>query len=147
MGCEAVMASVDATGLPTQAPSAALSLPVMHANGRSHDGQPVPTYSTVLLAVWPHVVSVSVPPSWVVDPRDSMYSSRAPGKKARKPLAHVPAVYMAGWPAAAVDSRGATPEEPTSNCVAGSPRHTGSVGEGEGVGDAENEEVVLHVPV
>ena len=56
-----------------------MSLPALHANGSAHVGQPVPTYSTVSSAVWPHVVSVSVPPSGVVAPRSSAYSSREPG--------------------------------------------------------------------
>ena len=60
-------------------PSPALSLPARHPNGCAHVGQPVPTYSTVLLALWPHVVTVSTPPSGVVAPRSSAYSSRAPG--------------------------------------------------------------------
>ena len=68
---------MDARGLGAQL--GAFSLPATHANGSAHVGQPVPTYSTVLLAVWPHVVSVSVPPSGVSLPRSSAYSNREPG--------------------------------------------------------------------
>ena len=138
MGCDAVMATVDARALAPHDGAAALSLPARHPNGSAHDGQPVPTYSTVLLAVWPHVVSVSVPPSGVVEPRSSAYSSREPGKKALRPLAHVPEVYMPGCPATATDSGGAVPLVPDSSRTSGSPRQTGSVGDGDGVrGGAE----------
>ena len=73
--------SVDASGLPSHAAPAspALSLPARHPNGAAHNGQPVPTYSAVLLVVWPHVVSVSVPPSGVAGPRKSAYTRRDPG--------------------------------------------------------------------
>ena len=132
MGWLTVTATVDASGFaPHAAGPAALSLPATHPNGRSHAGQPVPTYSTVLLAEWPHVVSVSTPPRGVAEPRSSAKSSRAPPKKARKPWVHVPAVYMPGMPSAAVDSRGAVPLAPVSSRTRGSPRHTG--GDGDGV--------------
>ena len=78
-GCVTVTATVDARPLLPHAGAAALSLPTMHPNGCAQLGQPVPTYSTVLLALWPHVVSMSVPPSGVAEPSDSAYSSRAPG--------------------------------------------------------------------
>jgi hypothetical protein len=134
MACVAVTATLDASGFPPHAAApAALSLPATHPNGRSHAGHPVPTYSTVLLALCPHVVSVSVPPSGVADPRSSAYSSREPPKKARKPDAHVPDVYMPGMPSVAVDTRGAVPATPVSRRTSGSPRHTGGVGDGVAV--------------
>ena len=142
-----VMETDEASTLALHVGPAALSLPATHPNGRSHVGQPVPTYSTVLLAVWPHVVSVSVPPSGVADPSDSMYSSRGPGKKARSPALHVPAVYMAGWPDTALDSRGATPDVPESAVMAGSPRHSGCVGDGERVAAGVADDVALPVGV
>ena len=73
------MATVDASSLLPHVGDAAWSLPATHANGSAHVGQPVPTYSTVLLALWPHVVMVSVPPSGVDVPSSSAYSSREPG--------------------------------------------------------------------
>ena len=79
MGCVATTDTVDASALPPQPGAAALSLPARQLKGSAHVGQPVPTYSTVLLALWPHVVTVSTPPSGVVAPRSSAYSSRAPG--------------------------------------------------------------------
>ena len=130
----AVTLAVDASSLPPQ-PAAALSLPTTHPNGRSHDGQPVPTYSTVLLALWPHVLTVSVPPSGAVGPRNSEYSSREPGKKARSPAAHVPAVYMPGVPSTSADSGGAEPDAPASGRTLRIPRQMGDVGVGVGVGD------------
>ena len=75
--CVAVMLSVDASALLPQA--TASSFPMRQPNGNAHAGQPVPTYSTVLLAVSPHVDSVSVPPRGVASPSDSEYTSRAPG--------------------------------------------------------------------
>ena len=72
------MATADASMLLPHT-GAALSLPTTQPNGRSHVGQPVPIYSTVLLAVNPHVVSVSTPPSGVRLPRKIEYSSRKPG--------------------------------------------------------------------
>ena len=116
------------------AAAAASSLPARQLKGSAHDGQPVPTYSTVLLAVWPHVVSVSVPPSGASSPRLSAYSSRAPGKKAPSPAAHAPAVYMPGVPSAAVDRRGDTPLGPASGRTLASPRQMGALGEGVRVG-------------
>ena len=133
MGCITSMVTVDARELPPHAGAAALSLPATHPNGRSHAGQPVPTYSTVLLSLWPHVVTVSSPPSGVAEPRSSAYSSREPPKNARNPVAHVPDVYMAGMPATAVDSRGAVPLVPVSRRTSGNPRHTGGVGVGVAV--------------
>ena len=127
MSCVAVTLTVDASGLPPHAGAAALSLPATHPNGSAHVGQPVPTYSTVLLALWPHVVTVSVPPSGAVAPSDSEYSSREPWKKARSPEAHVPAVYIPGCPAADVDSAGAVPAGPVRGSRPGSPRQMGSV--------------------
>ena len=75
----AVTATVDASTLPPHVGDAAWSLPATHPNGTAHDGQPVPTYSTVLLALWPHVVMVIVPPSGVEVPSSSANSSREPG--------------------------------------------------------------------
>ena len=40
------------------------------------------------------MVIVSVPPSETEVPRESEYTSRAPGKKVRNPLAQLPDVYM-----------------------------------------------------
>ena len=84
-----VSASADASALlphgaaapaaPAAAGTPASSLPTRHPNGCAHDGQPVPTYSTVLSAVCPHVVTVSVPPSGVVSLSVHTYSSREPG--------------------------------------------------------------------
>jgi len=67
--CVAVMETVDASALLPQA--SASSFPTRQPNGSAHVGQPVPTYSTVLLAVCPHVLIVSVPPSDVASPSDS----------------------------------------------------------------------------
>ena len=142
MACVTVTATVDAIGFPPHAAApAALSLPTTHPNGSAHAGHPVPTYSTVLLALCPHVVTVSVPPSGVADPRSSAYSSREPPKNARKPDAHVPDVYMAGCPDVTVDRGGAVPLTPVSTRTSGSPRHTGGVGEGVVV------RVAVEVPV
>ena len=65
------IATVDASGLLPHTGAAELSFPALQPNGRSHDGQPVPRYSTVLLSVWPHVVSTSVPPTGIVEPSSS----------------------------------------------------------------------------
>ena len=72
-----VMETVDASALLPQAPAS--SVPARQPNGSAHVGQPVPTYSTVLLAVTPHVLIVRVPPRGVVSLSDSEYTSRAPG--------------------------------------------------------------------
>ena len=72
-----VSASVEARRLEPHA--AASSLPARHPNGSAHDGQPVPAYSTVLLAVSPHVDSRRVPPSGVLSLSLSAYTSREPG--------------------------------------------------------------------
>ena len=133
MGCVATTDTVDASALPPQPGAATLSLPARQLKGSAHVGQPVPTYSTVLLALWPHVVSVSVPPSGVVSPRCSAYSRRDPGKNAPSPVAHEPAVYMTGCPDVADDSGGATPDVPDRGCRAGSPRQSGWLGDGERV--------------
>ena len=58
--------------------SRASSEPTRQLKGDDHVGQPVPTYSTVLLRVCPHVVSVSVPPTGVLAPSDNLYTRRAP---------------------------------------------------------------------
>ena len=146
MDCVAVTSTLDDSPFPPHA--AALSLPTMHPNGRSHAGQPVPTYSTVSLALWPHVVTVSVPPSGTPAPRSSAYSNREPPKNARKPLAHVPDVYMPGVPAETVDSRGEVPLAPISRRTSGSPRQTGGDGDGVAVRVAVGlrERVRLGVP-
>jgi hypothetical protein len=76
------MDTVDDSGLPphcAEVPPPTSSLPARQPNGTSHVGQPVPTYSTVLSVVTPHVVSVKVPPSSAVSPNDSWYTSREPG--------------------------------------------------------------------
>ena len=92
MRCVAISVTVDARALPGHA--AASSLPTRQPNGSAHAGQPVPTYSTVLLRVTPQVVRVSVPPSGTVAPNVNEYTSRAPGKNALNPALHVPDVYM-----------------------------------------------------
>jgi hypothetical protein len=65
--------TVDARGLAahTAAPpsSPALSLPARQLKDAAHVGHPSPTYSTVLLALWPHVVTVSAPPSGASSPK------------------------------------------------------------------------------
>jgi len=124
-----VIATVDANGLTAQAGSAALSFPRLHANGSAHDGQPVPTYSTVLLTLWPHVVMVSVPPSGTVAPSDRKYTSRGPGKKELKPDAHVPDVYMPGVPSAPADCGGAVPAVPARARTLIIPRQIGCEGD------------------
>jgi len=65
-----------------------------HPNGWLHEGQPVPTYSTVLLAVSPHVLIVSVPPSTVASSSINLYTNRAPGENVLNPAVHEPDVYM-----------------------------------------------------
>ena len=141
------MATLDARLFPAHTGPAALSLPARHPNGRSHAGQPTPTYNTVSLAVWPHVVIVRTPPSGTPAPRNSAYSRRAPGYSAPSPVAHEPTVYMAGCPDAAVERAGATPDVPTSAVMAGSPRHSGCVGDGDAVaaGDAVDMALLLRV--
>ena len=104
----------------------------------------MPTYSTVLSAVWPHVVSDSTPPSGVDALRKIAYASRGPMKNALKPVAQEPDVYMPPLPEAAVDAAGATPLLPASATTRVSPppaRHTGSVGDGVLVGDDDEESV------
>ena len=126
--------------LPQRAPPCASSLPATHPNGCAHDGQPVPTYSTVLLAVWPHVVSVSVPPAGAAGSRYRAYTRRGPGKNVWKPAEHAPAVYMPPLPDAAVDARGVTPLSPARVMTVLSPpptRQTGRVGDGVRVDDNE----------
>ena len=63
------------------------------------------------------------------------------------PAAHVPAVYMSVLPAVTVESGGATPDVPDSATTCGSPRHTGMVGLGVGVGAPERVGVGRGVPV
>ena len=77
--CVATSDTADAPALAGHALPPALSLPARHPNGRSHDGHPVPTYSTVSLAVRPHVVTVSVPPGSAAAPRNSENTRRLPG--------------------------------------------------------------------
>lgn len=129
MACVTTTDAVDAFTWPAHPGPAALSLPATHTNTRSHDGQPLPTYSTVLSVVWPHVLTVSTPPSGVPEPRSSAYMSREPPKKAPSPVAHEPAVNMPGRPATAVDSGGTTPREPASATTSGSPRHRSGGGD------------------
>ena len=123
----------------------------MQPNGSAHVGQPVPTYSTVLLAVAPQVVTVSVPPTGMVAPRKMAYTSREPGKKARNPVGQVPDVYMPGVPSRAVESAGAEPLVPDRSRTFDKPRQNGSVGEADGVRVREEAldglPVELHVPV
>lgn len=54
-------------------------MPTRHPNGSDHVGQPVPAYRTVLLAVKPQVVMVSVPPRVTVSPRNREKTMRDPG--------------------------------------------------------------------
>lgn len=80
--------TVDADGLSAHtAPplSPALSLPAWHCAGPYHVGQPSPTYSTVSSLVWPHVVTVRLPPSGVVGPRFRKNTSRGPAMNVEKP--------------------------------------------------------------
>jgi hypothetical protein len=140
----------DASGLDGQPPDpvdAALSLPARHPNGSAHLGQPVPTYSTVSLAVWPHVVTVSVPPGGVYRPRNSEKTSRLPGKKERNPVAQLPDVYMPPQPAADVDSGCTVPTVPVSGMTHGIPRQMGSDGVGVRVGVGLRVPLPLRLPV
>ena len=110
---------MDAPGLPGHAPpcppSPASSLARTHWNDSVHVGQPSPTYSTVLSAVWPHVVTVSVPPSGAPGPRLRKYTSRgAPKKVEKEPAGHEPDVYSPGVPHRTTSTRGATPDAPAS---------------------------------
>ncbi len=61
-----VITTVEASAFTAQTPasgsSSESSLPRTHWNERPLVGQPIPAYSTVLLAVLPHVVMVSAPP-------------------------------------------------------------------------------------
>jgi hypothetical protein len=113
--------------------TAASSLPARQPNGVAHVGQPVPTYSTVLLAVRPHVVTVKVPPSATASPRNSAYTSREPGKNVLKPAAQDPDVYMPGLPDDATASAGIEPLGPVSETTLASPRQMGGVADGERV--------------
>ena len=66
--------------------SPALSLPRMQANDPCVVGQPRPRYSTVSEDVWPHVVTVSVPPKTAPEPRLRKYTTRGPPKYVTRPL-------------------------------------------------------------
>jgi len=125
----AVSVTLDAKALPGH--NAASSFPTKQPKGIAHVGHPVPTYSTVLFRVTPHVVMVSVPPKVASPPSDSEYTSRAPGKKVLNPALHEPEVYMPLLPDVSVDSCGAVPLAPTRGNVLGMPRHMG----GDGVVD------------
>ena len=75
----ATIVSADARPLEPHAGAAASSLPARQPNGSAQFGQPVPTYSTVLSVVKPHVDSRSMPPSGVLSLSVSAYTSREPG--------------------------------------------------------------------
>ena len=126
--------------LPHTTGAAASSLPTRHPNDSAQPGQPVPTYSTVSLAVAPHVVTVSVPPSGVDALIDHAYTSREPGKNVLKPAAQEPDVYMPGVPDASMERGGAEPAGPDSGRTLVSPRQMGGVDVVLGVSDG------VHVP-
>lgn len=100
MRCVAVSVTVDASVLVGHRAS---SFPTKQPNGRSHVGQPVPTYRTVLLLVTPHVVRVRLPPSGVDVPSDKEYTSREPGKNVLNPVLHEPDVYIPKLPLISVE--------------------------------------------
>ena len=75
-------------------------------------GQPVPTYSTVSLAVSGHVDTRSRPPSGVAASSVNTYTSLEPAKKELNPASQLPDAYMAALPAASVERAGATPSSP-----------------------------------
>lgn len=128
------MDTVDARGLPGHAASSWLA--AKQPNGVAHAGQPVPTYSTVSLAVAPHVVTFSVPPGATPAPSDREYTRRDPEKKVLKPATQLPDVYMLGQPASAVDRSGAAPVRPASGSVRGRPRQIGGEEDWDGVAHA-----------
>jgi hypothetical protein len=138
--------------------SPASSLPTRHAKGTAHDGHPVPTYSTVLLAVAPHVVTTSVPPSGVPTPRSRKKSARGPGNSADSPRAQLPEVYRPPTPAGPPRSTGAgnNPATPYSDVMGARDPHMGvwdteavgvAVADSELVGDAVTGGVRLRVGV
>ena len=149
--CVAVMDTAAARALlPHESAPPASSLPALQPKGRSHVGQPVPKYSTVLLAVWPHVVTVSTPPRGAVASRYSAYTSRGPGKNVWKPPLHVPDVYMPPLPDDSVDAGVASPLFPASTDTRLSPppaRQTGRDGDGVLVADHERDCVLERVDV
>ena len=87
----------------------------------------MPTYTTVLSVVCPHVVTVRLPPSGVVSPRNSLYTRRAPGENVIMPAAHEPDVYMPRLPAAAVARLETLPAGPNREVTVRSPRQMGCV--------------------
>ena len=114
----AVSTAVDAPALGAQsgAPgsSRASSLPTRQLKGSAHVGQPVPTYSTVLLAVSPHVLMVSVPPSCTPAPSDRNSSARGPTKNVDSPLTQLPDECSPATPAAPARSNASAAVEPAS---------------------------------
>ena len=121
------MLTLDAVGFDGHAPGAPSSLPAKQPNGSLQLGQPVPTYSTVLLRVWPHVVTVSVPPSAASSPRCSANTTREPGKNVLNPFRQEPAVYMPGVPTTPLTSAGTAPRVPDRGSTLRRPRQTGGV--------------------
>lgn len=119
----AVNFTVDAKALPGH--DAASSFPTKQPNGRSHVGQPVPAYRTVLLWVTPQVVIVNVPPNGVAEPKDRENTNREPGKNVLNPVLHEPEVYIPKLPLNSVEYSGAEPLVPTRGSVLGRPRQIG----------------------